>query len=156
MQLQHLTKLQVTSAYNCVETVIGKLSFYSEEARTSEIAKFHPDKMWYFVNDEERCNLVYVDNGTVVGFLFGVVDAGALFVIWMGMDERYRSTGQMTTMWNRMEEWARSHDIHKVWMDCNQLNIPCIKFAEKMGMRKIGELTNFWYHHDYFLWEKSI
>jgi RimJ/RimL family protein N-acetyltransferase len=154
MQFENLRHLHTEATARCVAEVIYPLPFYSMEARSSEVNKFTAEKLWWFVGDENRCNIVAVDNGNVVGFLFGVVDANVLFVIWIGMKEEYRRSNHMTELWQQMENWCREHNIHKVWCDTNQLNTPAITFMKKMGMSQCGVLNNAWYGHDYFLWEK--
>lgn len=156
MQFELLRYKYTQSAARCVAQVINPLPFYSVEARTSEIKKFTSDNLWTFVDDTNRCNIVAIDNDEVVGFLFGIVDANVLFVIWLGMKEQHRQSNHMQTLWRMMEGWCQEHNIHKVWCDTNQLNVPAMTFMQKMGMTKCGDLKNFWYGHDYFLWEKPI
>jgi RimJ/RimL family protein N-acetyltransferase len=156
MEFQPLHYNQTDATAKCVEKVISKLPFYSIEARTGEIHKYNKENLWTFVKDTNRCNIIAIENNEVVGFLFGVVDANVLFVIWIGMTEEHRRSNHMTTLWNLMETWCRENNIHKIWCDTNQLNTPSIKFMEKMGMSQCGILNNFWYGHDYFLWEKML
>jgi ribosomal protein S18 acetylase RimI-like enzyme len=156
MEFKELHYKYTTSAAQCVREVISPLPFYNQEARTKEINKFNSDNLWTFVGDKDRCNIVAIENGEVVGFLFGVVDANVLFVIWIGMKEKYRRTNHMRTLWELMEEWCTKKGISKVWCDTNQHNIPSIQFVQKMGYTKLADLKNFWYGHDYFLWEKTI
>lgn len=156
MEFKELQYKYTPSAERCVREVISPLPFYSQEARTQEIRKFNSDNLWTFVGDTDRCNLVAIDNDEVIGFLFGVVDANVLFVIWIGMKDTYTRSGHMETLWHMMEDWCRQNNIHKVWCDTNQLNIPSVTFMEKMGMTKCGDLKNFWYGHNYFLWEKTL
>jgi RimJ/RimL family protein N-acetyltransferase len=156
VQFQPLHYNQTEATAKCVEEVISKLPFYSIEARNGEIHKFNKENLWTFVKDKDRCNIIAIENTEVVGFLFGVVDAHVLFIIWIGMTEEHRRSAHMTELWKHMEEWCRHNNIHRIWCDTNQLNIPSIKFMEKMGMQKCADLKNFWYNHDYFLWEKAI
>lgn len=156
MEYKILHYNNVFSAAQCVSDVISPLPFYSEYARKKEIEKFSADNIWTFVKDSHRCNIVAIENGTVVGFLFGVVDANVLFVIWIGVKQQYQQSGHMRSLWVAMEEWCREHNIHRVWCDTNQLNVPAITFMQKMGMTQCGDLKNFWYGHDYFLWEKIL
>lgn len=156
MQFRKLLPSDAESAAKCVDGAISPLPFYSPYARMKEIEKFSADKIVDFVNDPDRCNLVCVDNGEVIGFLFGIVDAQVLFVIWLGVDERYRGHGHMKTLWNMTEEWARQRNIHKIWCDTNQLNHPTISFMKGQGLTVVAEFTNFWYNHDYYIWVKDI
>jgi len=156
MEFKSLHYGYTVSAAQCVREVISPLPFYSQEARTQEIAKFSSDNLWTFVGDKNHCNIVAIENGEVVGFLFGVVDANVLFVTWLGMKEKYRHSGHMQTLWNKMEDWCRERNIRRVWLDTNQLNIPAIEFMHKVGLKVCGVLANFWYGHDYLLWEKTI
>lgn len=156
MEFKELHYGYTVSAAQCVREVISPLPFYSQEARTKEIDKFNSDNLWTFVGDKDRCNIVAIENGEVVGFLFGVVDAQVMFVVWIGMKDKYKRSGHMETLWCMMEDWCREHSINKVWCDTNQLNIPSIQFVQKLGYTKLADLKNFWYGHDYFLWEKTL
>ncbi len=156
MQFQRLHYNQTEATAKCVEEVISKLPFYSIEARNGEIHKFNKENLWTFVKDKDRCNIIAIENTEVVGFLFGVVDANVLFVSWIGMKEEYRRSHSMTALWKVMERWCEERGIRRIWCDTNQLNTPSIKFMEKMEMSQCGVLNNFWYGHDYFLWEKTL
>lgn len=156
MEFKELHYGYTVSAARCIKEIISPLSIYSQDARTTEINKYNSDTLWTFVSNKGRCNLVAIDNGEVVGFLFGVVDAHVMFISWIGMKDKYTRSGHMESLWSMMEEWGRQHNIHKVWCDTNQLNVPAITFMQKMGMTNCGDLKNFWYGHDYFLWEKQL
>lgn len=156
MEIKTLQYTHVFSAAQCVSDVISPLPFYSEFARQKEIEKFNSDNLWTFVKDTDRCNIIAVEDGNIIGFLFGVVDASVLFVMWIGIKQPYQRLGHMRSLWFRMEEWCREKNIHRVWCDTNQLNVPAISFMQQMDMNQCGNLKNFWYGHDYFLWEKTI
>lgn len=156
MQFLPLHYNQTEATAHCVKEVISQLPFYSIEARTGEIDKFNKENLWFFVKDTHRCNIIAVENNEVAGFLFGVVDANVLFVSWIGMKEQYRRFNHMKTLWLEMEAWCKERGIHRVWCDTNQLNVPAILFMRKMGMERCGDLEDFWYGHDYFLWEKTL
>lgn len=156
MEFKILDYSDAFSTTQCVKEILSPLTIYSEYARKHEINKFNSKNLWEFIGDTSRYNLVAVENGEVVGFLFGVVDAYVMFVIWIGMKEDYRNSNHMKTMWEMMEDWCIKNNINRVWCDTNQLNIPSIKFVEKMGYKMCADLKNFWYGHDYFLWEKTL
>ena len=156
MQFEKLQYNHVEATTKCVAEIISPLAFYSAEARSNEIDKFSAKNLWWFVEDKTRCNIVALDNNNVVGFLFGVADANVLFLVWIGMKEVYRRADNMTVLWKHMESWCQENNIHRIWCDTNQLNIPSIKFMEKMGMQKCGDFKDFWYNHDYFIWQKSL
>jgi RimJ/RimL family protein N-acetyltransferase len=156
MEFKELTYQYTQATANCVREVLSPLEFYSEYARKQEIDKFNSDNLWQFVGDKSRYNIIAVDNREVVGFSFGIVDADVLFIIWVGMKGRYRQSNHMKTMLEMTETWCTKNNIYRIWCDTNQLNVPAIKFFEKMGYAKCGELKNFWYGHDYFLWEKTL
>tara|TARA_R110000868_G_scaffold164646_1_gene397374 strand:+ start:63 stop:548 length:486 start_codon:yes stop_codon:yes gene_type:complete len=156
MEFKELRYGYTVSTAHCVREVISPLQFFSQEARTKEIEKFNSDNLWAFVENKHRCNIVAIDNGEVVGFLFGVVDANVMWVLWIGMKEKHRRLDHMRTLWEMMEDWCRTKGISKVWCDTNQLNTPSIQFVQKLGYTKLADLTNYWYGHDYFLWEKTL
>jgi len=156
MEFKELTYQYTKATANCVRDILSPLEIYSEYARKHEIEKFNSDNLWQFVGDKQRHNIIAVDNREVVGFAFGVVDAGVMFMIWIGMKEKYRRSNHMKTMWEMMEDWCRNNGINRMWCDTNQLNIPSINFVKKLGYTKCGNLKNFWYGHDYFLWEKTL
>lgn len=156
MEFKYLDYKYTKSTADCVREIMSPLTIYSEYARTHEIEKFNSDNLWGFVSDKDRCNIIAVENDEVVGFAFGIVDAKVMFVIWIGMKEKYRRLDHMKIMSDMLEDWCRERNIHRIWCDTNQLNVPAMQFAQKMGYSKLADLKNFWYGHDYFLWEKTL
>jgi RimJ/RimL family protein N-acetyltransferase len=156
MEFRELSYQYTVPTAQCVREILSPLEFYSDYARACEIHKYNSDNLWEFVSDKHRHNIIAIDNGEVVGFTFGIVDAHIMFMVWIGMKEKYRRSNHMKTMWEMMEDWCRANNVHKIWCDTNQLNIPSIRFVEKLGYTKCGDLKNFWYGHDYFLWEKTL
>ena len=157
MQYKLLTNELVDSTYECITNTILPLTIYSDIARRAEIEKYTPEKLRSFIDDPLRLSLVAVDDtNTVVGFLFGVVDAHVIFINWIGIAEEHRHHGHMKDLWNTMELWCKHRAVHKVWCDTNQKNLPSIAFLQSVGMNNVSDLKNFWYGHDYFIWEKSV
>lgn len=152
--IKPITDSQRTELYELVKEVISPLTFYSERARRKEIEKFTPDNIAKFLEDDSHHAIVLLDeNSKMQAFVFAYEDGDMTFIIWYGVSNSTRGKGYGKAILNYLKQYSSST---KLWCDTNQKNIPSNILLTKLGYKRCAELNDFWYGHDYYLWELKI
>lgn len=140
--------------YELVKEVISPLTFYSERAREKEIEKFTPSNIEKFLQDDNHdCIVLKDETNKMCAFLFSYDDADMTFITWYGVSNSERGKGYGKAILNHLKYTSSSV---KLWCDTNQKNIPSNLLLTKLGYKCCAELNDFWYGHDYYLWELKI
>lgn len=158
MIMQDLDIQHIPSTYKLVYETIFSLPTYPRAGSEEQIRTFTPDRLKEHIKNPDRLNTIVIDNGNVVGFLFGVIErlsnANIFYLEWNGITPLYRNKGIMQSMWNRMDMWSRDKGLEGILVDTLTNNQKMIRFLQKNNMNIWVELKNHWYGQDYFLWGK--
>lgn len=139
-----------------IRNVIAPLGYYSEEARRAEIAKYTAGNIARMANEDPASVLAAIVDSTPVGFCISEIDDGLIWLSWIGVHPRFRQQGIAELLLEALEQTAPQRRCHKVWCDCRTTNEPSRRLLARVGYRQFATVTNHWYKHDYFLWEKEL
>lgn len=149
-----VTEKDRVELYELVKEVISPLSFYSDRAREKEIEKFTASNIEKFLEeDTHHCIVLKDETDKMRAFVFAYEDGDMTFIIWYGVSNSARGKGYGKAILNHLEDTSSST---KLWCDTNQKNIPSNILLTKLGYKRCAELNDFWYGHDYYLWELKI
>jgi ribosomal protein S18 acetylase RimI-like enzyme len=102
---------------------------------------------------EEEFVFKAVEDGEIVGTIYGEFAAGVLYIddIVVAKDKRGSGIGRM--LMEKAEEFGRTLKAHKsyliTWEDGAVTG-----FYEKLGYKKTGDFVNHYYHTDFVIYEK--
>ena len=124
--------------------------------RFSEIKK----QIKTLLSCENQTIFVIEDNSAIVGFLSAIGgrykrNAKTVFVV-IGILEEYSGNGLGTALFERMEDWARSLEVHRLELIVMTHNTRGIALYQKMGfeiegMRKDCLIVDGKYVHEYVM-----
>ena len=134
--------------------VVNSSPHYSDEAKNGEIANYQ----YLAAADAAALDgvLVVVRDESIVGFSITERDDGIAHLAWFGAVERERAKGVGTAALEASVDWARACGFHKIWCDSRTTNPGSIRLLERAGFEKVALFVNFWWGHDYFIWQKSL
>jgi ribosomal protein S18 acetylase RimI-like enzyme len=138
------------------KVILGLEGIYSLEARVGESCKYTTDGLRKRMKEDDMFDYISVEDNKIVGFLIGHIDANALFIEWIGVDNDNRKVGVMSSLLSDIEKICLEKGVNRIWCDTNQKNEPAIGFFRKNGFNVFGTITNFWFGHDYYFWEKQL
>ncbi len=102
--------------------IVQSLPYYNETAKRSEIAKYTPQLLREHVKKDPDSVLVAHLAEKLVGFCFGNMDDGLVWLAWFGVHPSYRKHGVGRALLERLDETVRSRRSHKIWCDCRTEN----------------------------------
>ncbi|MAE58446.1 MAG: GNAT family N-acetyltransferase [Halobacteriovorax sp.] len=114
----------------------------------------------FFKNHPDRQEMTYIiyDNETAIGNVNYYIDPPHLHkkinnTAWIGLtigEKDYWGTGAAFEAMTLLEEIFASKKIKRMELGVFEFNTRAIKFYEKLGFKKIGEIKNFTYWDDRF------
>ena len=148
----------IVKTYHIVKNTMFSLPGYKTTAAEEQIMAYTTMNLYKNISNPNRCNLLYVDNYEVLGFLFANIEQHesktVAYLEWNGIHPDVRQTGVMQKLWNRFELWSKEKRVDGILVDTLTTNTPMIKFLEKNNVSIIRQMNNHWYGLDYFLWGK--
>jgi RimJ/RimL family protein N-acetyltransferase len=100
---------------------------------------------------------LYTDANDLVGFQLFYLEGGVAFIEWIGIDVNHRGKKYGKLMDIELCSFLlKSNLAHKLFCDCLVINKESIGTLTASGYTKIGEVKNFWFNQDYYLWEKEL
>lgn len=139
-----------------VRAVVAPLSYYTEEARAAEMAKYTPEKLEALAAEDGHAVLVAEREGEVVGFCISRYDDGVVWLAWFGVREDARGGGVAGALLSALERSTRLRGCHKIWCDTRTDNVRSQRVLERAGFTRICTITRHWYGQDFHLWEKLV
>lgn len=71
-----------------------------------------------------------------------------LCVLWdLRVDDRYKRMGIGTKLFQMAVEWATSKNIKQMKIECQNTNVPAVKFYYRHGA-VLGAFNEYFYYHD--------
>jgi GNAT superfamily N-acetyltransferase len=158
MIIQSLDENHIPETYNLVRETIFSLPTYGREGAEDQIKIYTVPNLLEHIKNPDRLSIIAIEDGYVVGFLFGVIERlstdNIFYLEWNGVTPSYRKMGVMQTMWNAMEMWVGGKKLNGILVDTLTNNSNMINFLQKNKMVIWAEMKNKWYGHDFFLWGK--
>ena len=158
MIIKNLDREHVEETYTLVHETIFNLPTYSRRGAEEQIKVYTIPNLLEHIKNPDRLSIVAIEDGCVVGFLFGVIERlstdNIFYLEWNGVTPSYRKMGIMQTMWDAMELWVRVQKLDGILVDTLTNNQKMIKFLQKNQMSIWVEMKNHWYGQDFFLWGK--
>lgn len=139
-----------------IRNVIAPLSYYSEDARESEMAKYSVNGLRELVSDDEYAVIVARRDDDIVGFCISRYDDGLIWLAWFGVRADRRGTGADVVLLRALDDSARARGCVKIWCDTRTENLRSQRVLERVGYRMVCTLTKHWYGHDFHIWEKYL
>lgn len=153
-EIQRLSAGHANQVSELISEVILPLEYYSEEARTKEIAKYSAPQLQEQLNADPDSVLVALDQDRPVAFCLSRPDDGLIWLSWFGVSQDHRKSGLGQAMLDALAKTMPARSAHKIWCDTRTTNLVSQKVLQAAGYRKIATLTNHWYGKDFFLWER--
>lgn len=147
---------QAEAASQLIARTIRALDYYNERAQCEEIAKYTAEHLIELASREADGVLIAVQQDDVVGFCISHYDDGVVWLDWIGVAAKFRRHGLAELLLSRLEQSLAGRHAHKIWCDTRTANVAAQQLFRNRGYRQITTLTNHWYGHDYYLWEKVI
>ncbi len=151
--LQHHEAAQVA---DLVRAVVSPLSYYNEQARAAETAKYTAQNLASIAEDDGQAVLVAVLAGEVVGFCISRYDDGIIWLAWFGVREDARGREVADALLGALEQATRRRGCHKIWCDTRTDNLRSQRVLQRSGFSRICTVTQHWYGQDFHLWEKLL
>lgn len=139
-----------------IADVVLPLDYYSQEARSAEIAKYTPELLRAASNEDSHSAIIARDSSRPVGFCISHLDDGLIWLAWFGVLRSHRQRGIGRALLDALESSARNRRSHKIWCDCRTSNQESKVVLSGAGFVQICTVRNHWYGHDFILWEKLI
>jgi ribosomal protein S18 acetylase RimI-like enzyme len=141
-----------------IKEVILPLTYYSEAARSAEIAKYSAESLQALVHDDAYSVLLAESEDRIepVGFCISRYDDGVIWLAWFGVCGICRGQGVGSILLKALEEATRARGCAKIWCDTRTDNLISQRALERAGFIKICALFNHWYGQDFYLWEKFL
>ena len=148
-----------------MRATIEPLTYYNDQARRSEIAKYDAAALRALAAGDPQAVLVARDNTRdntrddtgddtdIIGFCVSRYDDGTIWLSWFGTATRARGRGVGAALLAALAQTLPSRNAHKIWCDSRTDNTESRSALERAGFRRIATLTNHWFGQDYFLWE---
>ena len=131
--------------------------------RSKDQGKYEPTKestLEFFVKHPDRQEMTYIiyDDETPIGNVNYYIDPSLLHrkinnTAWIGLtigEKNYWGTGAAFEAMTLLEEIFVSKKIKRIELGVFEFNTRAIKFYEKLGYQKIGELKDFTYWNGRF------
>jgi len=104
---------------------------------------------------EEEFVFKVVEDGEIVGTIYGEFAAGVLYIDDLIVAKTKRNLGIGKMLMEKAEEFGKDLKAHKsyliTWEDGD-----VIGFYEKLGYKKTGDFVNHYYHSDFVIYEKPL
>jgi ribosomal protein S18 acetylase RimI-like enzyme len=123
------------------------------------------DKEWELIDlshygkkikwNEKKFSFKATENKKTIGLISGKYSSGVVYVSTIITAESARGKGVGTILVNKVEEFGKKFDAHKIWLITGKEWSENI-FYKKVGFKKIGEISDFYYHKDFVVYSKSI
>jgi RimJ/RimL family protein N-acetyltransferase len=139
-----------------IRSVISPLSYYSEAARTAEIAKYTEAGLQQLNNEDQYSVLVARSEDALVGFCISRYDDGIIWLAWFGVREDFRGTNAARELLKALDEATHARGCSKIWCDTRTENIKSQRVLEREGFSRTCTMTRHWYGQDFYLWEKFV
>jgi ribosomal protein S18 acetylase RimI-like enzyme len=137
-------------------TVVDTLSYYNQEAKFSEFAKYSSERLKeHAVSDPDSILLTKLGK-QITGFCFSRKDDGLIWLNWIGVRQDCRRQGLASALLQTLDERAKKAGAHKIWCDCRTNNEASKLMLTRNGYNQICTIPNHWYGQDYILWQKLV
>ena len=156
LKINLLDKKNIKSVSKIAKIVISKLDFYTEEAKKEELNKFSSKAIKQSLKNNACLFIAAKIKEHIIGFMVGYVYGGVLYGDWVIVLPTFRRRSIAQFLYYDLEKIAKIRGCHQFWGLIEKNNIESLKFSQKLEMKIIAELKNFWYHLDYYLVAKSI
>ena len=156
MEIEILTEKDTEAASQFMQKIIEEVPYYTPEAKQSQKDLYAKDAI---ENNLKRASHPYVIakiGDSIVGLCDGWGDAGVFWIDWVGVGKEYRRQNIAEKIIKRLEEYTKEHQYHKIWCDTRTNNTESIGLMEKLGYARVGLLKDYWYHLDFYLWDKDL
>jgi ribosomal protein S18 acetylase RimI-like enzyme len=123
--------------------------FNSKEWVATNVKHYGKPDNWI----EEEFVFKAVENGEIVGTIYGEFAAGVLYIDDLIVTKAKRGSGIGRQLMEKAEEFGKDLKAHKsyliTWKDDE-----VIGFYEKLGYKKTGDFVNHYHHCDFVIYEK--
>ena len=137
-----------------VRAVVEPLAYYSEAARTAEIAKYSAANLAVMAEEDAAAVIVAAVGARVVGFCISRYDDGVIWLSWFGVDPAWRGSGVGGALLGALEAGVRARGCRKIWCDTRTENVRSQAVLRRAGYTEICRLDDHWYGQDFILWQK--
>ena len=148
----------VVKTHHTVRNIMFTLPGYNTRGAEEQITVYTTINLYKHISNTNRCNLIYVENYEVLGFLFANIEPHenktVAYLEWNGVHPDVRQKGVMQKLWDKFEAWSKEKQVDGILVDTLTTNTPMVKFLEKNNVSIIRQMNNHWYGLDYFLWGK--
>ena len=148
----------IVKTHHVVRDIMFTLPGYNTSGAEEQITVYTTLNLYKHISNPNRCNLIYVENYEVLGFLFANIEPHenktVSYLEWNGVRPDVRQKGVMQKLWDKFEVWSKEKQVDGILVDTLNTNTPMIKFLEKNNVSIIRQMNNHWYGLDYFLWGK--
>ena len=153
MMIQLLEPHFANATAELIQTAILESPFYSDWAKTEEIAGLMSEKLLSMPNDV----LIAVENNLVLGVLVSSNnEAGLLWLSWCAVSPAARGHGIAGSLIEAFHAHAKAQGVHKTWCDSRIGNAASARMLEKAGYVVVATLKKHWYGLDYLIWERIL
>jgi len=94
-----------------------------------------------------------VEDGEIVGTIYGEFAAGVLYIDDLIVTKAKRGSGIGRQLMEKTEEFGRALKAHKAYL-ITWKDDEVIGFYEKLGYKKTGDFVNHYSHADFVIYEK--
>ena len=156
--IEKLKDDDVEEASRLIRDIILNTPYYTNESKTEMVKEYSAEKINFRMNDGQFYHpyIIAKVDGVIAGFIDGYADAGVFWGNWLGVHPDYRRQGISAKLITALESDARKNGCHKYWCDTRTDNLESIALQEKLGYQKIGTLKNYWFHMDFYIWDKDL
>jgi ribosomal protein S18 acetylase RimI-like enzyme len=97
-----------------------------------------------------------VENGEIVGTIYGKFAAGVLYIDDLIVTKAKRGLGVGRMLMEKAEEFGKSMKAHKAYLITGGTWREARGFYEKMGYKKTGDFINHYHNSDFVIYEKNL
>lgn len=156
MKIGLLDQKHIPEYSNFSRGIISKTDYYSPLAKKGEMKKFLAKNIRIDLKNKNKVYFYITEKGKIIAFRSGYFDCGTFWGDWIGVDPKFRRKGISLSFQNYLENYLKKFHVHKIWCDCRTDNKESINSLKKRGYRKIAKIKNYWYHQDFYIWEKLL
>lgn len=140
-----------------VSTVIGEMTaYYVKEYVDEELEKYNTLHLKEKLEEEGHILLAAFDDSQIVGFYILDIDGTMLHIAWYGVIKEYRGKGIAKMFHQWVIRYCLENKMNKISCETRTNNMDSNISLMKNNFIVTALLKNFWYRHDYYMWELEI
>ncbi len=124
--------------------------FNAKEWVATDVKYYGKGKNW----KEEVFVFKAVEEGEIVGTIYGKFAAGVLYVDDLIVTKAKRCLGIGRSLMEKAEEFGKTMKAHKAYLITGEDWNEARGFYEKLGYKKTGDFVNHYHHSDFVIYEK--